>query len=67
MKPNKRFSCKELLNTREMKTRCLSLGLSFEINDTSDELLKTIQLPSDLKDLRKKLPKSKYSCSIDNL
>lgn len=50
-----------------MKIRCLNLGLSYQINDTSDELLKTIQLPSDLKDLRKKLPKSKYSCSIDNL
>lgn len=29
--------------------------------------MKTIKLPIDLKDLRKKLPKSKYSCSIDNL
>jgi len=67
MKPKKRLSCKELLNTREMKIRCVNLGLSYEINDTSEELLKTIQLPSDLKDLRKKLPKSKYCCSIDNL
>lgn len=33
----------------------------------NEELLKTIKLPTDLRDLKKKLPKSKYSCSIDSL
>lgn len=35
------------------------------MEENNDELLKTIQLPSDLKDLKKKLPKSKYSSSTD--
>jgi hypothetical protein len=46
-----------------MRQRATEMGLGEEDDSLSEELLKTIKLPADLIDLRKKLPKSKYSSS----
>ena len=43
-----------------LATKCKEYGIELQMIENDPTLLKTIKLPFDLKELKKKLPKSKY-------